>query len=288
MRGVAPFWSQKGPIATYYREPPLARGAPDRLPALLARRDLLHVERDLRGADGGAHGVRSGRRRREAQGLDRRATAAGARSSSSSASSRRACRAMLPPEARASFQVLDEQNNKFSLAQADSVMRRRRAGRRDRSVGGRGAQAVRRGGRRRAGGGAAGARAARGDPRERRVPARAAAGRRRARSRALAADPCLRRPKPPDADRARGAGGDGRGARDLAELQRRLRLVRRYEMLRLGARELGWGTTEEVARELSAFADACLERRGRRLRRRAAPRARRAARRRRQPGRASS
>ena len=32
-----------------------------------------------------------------------------------------------------------------------------------------------------------------------------------------------------------------------------------YEMLRLGARELGWGTTEEVARELSAFADACLE-----------------------------
>ena len=30
-------------------------------------------------------------------------------------------------------------------------------------------------------------------------------------------------------------------------------------MLRLGARELGWGTTEEVARELSAFADACLD-----------------------------
>ena len=30
-------------------------------------------------------------------------------------------------------------------------------------------------------------------------------------------------------------------------------------MLRLGARELGWGMTEQVARELSAFADACLE-----------------------------
>ncbi len=30
-------------------------------------------------------------------------------------------------------------------------------------------------------------------------------------------------------------------------------------MLRLGVRELGWGTTEEVARELSAFADACLD-----------------------------
>jgi glutamate-ammonia-ligase adenylyltransferase len=49
------------------------------------------------------------------------------------------------------------------------------------------------------------------------------------------------------------------GARDFADLGRRLRLVRRYEMLRLGALELGWGITEEVARELSAFADACLE-----------------------------
>ncbi len=29
--------------------------------------------------------------------------------------------------------------------------------------------------------------------------------------------------------------------------------------MRLGARELGWGTTEEVARELSAFADVCLD-----------------------------
>ena len=35
--------------------------------------------------------------------------------------------------------------------------------------------------------------------------------------------------------------------------------MRRYEILRLGARELGWGTTEEVARELSAFADVCLD-----------------------------
>jgi glutamate-ammonia-ligase adenylyltransferase len=74
----------------------------------------------------------------------------------------------------------------------------------------------------------------------------------------VAADPWLRRAKPPEAIardvRAAAAGADG-----LAELQRRLRRVRRYEMLRLGARELGWGTTEEVARELSAFADACLE-----------------------------
>ena len=79
MRGVAPSWSQKGPIATYYRNRRSPGGTADRLPALLARRDLLHLERDLRRADRGADRVRPGRRRREAQGLDRRATAATAR-----------------------------------------------------------------------------------------------------------------------------------------------------------------------------------------------------------------
>ncbi|HZL21393.1 MAG TPA: hypothetical protein VFG23_26905 [Polyangia bacterium] len=49
------------------------------------------------------------------------------------------------------------------------------------------------------------------------------------------------------------------GAHDFADLCRRLRVLRRYQMLRLGALELGWGMTEQVARELSAFADACLE-----------------------------
>src|SRR6476619_4077866 len=74
----------------------------------------------------------------------------------------------------------------------------------------------------------------------------------------LAADPFLRRPKPPEtiARDVRAAAAD---ATDLAELQRRLRIVRRFEILRLGARELGWGTTEEVARELSAFADVCMD-----------------------------
>jgi glutamate-ammonia-ligase adenylyltransferase len=74
----------------------------------------------------------------------------------------------------------------------------------------------------------------------------------------LSADPFLRRPKPAEIieSEVRTA---AEGARDLADLQRRLRLVRRYEILRLGARELGWGTTEEVARELSAFADVCLD-----------------------------
>ena len=74
----------------------------------------------------------------------------------------------------------------------------------------------------------------------------------------LAADPCLRRAKSPEAI-ARDVRAAAEGVADLAGLQQRLRRVRRYEMLRLGARELGWGTTDEVARELSAFADACLD-----------------------------
>jgi glutamate-ammonia-ligase adenylyltransferase len=74
----------------------------------------------------------------------------------------------------------------------------------------------------------------------------------------LLADPWLRRPKPaPAIARAvQTAVGD---AADFRALQRALRRTRRYEMLRLGVRELGWGTTEEVAQELSAFADACLQ-----------------------------
>jgi [glutamine synthetase] adenylyltransferase / [glutamine synthetase]-adenylyl-L-tyrosine phosphorylase len=74
----------------------------------------------------------------------------------------------------------------------------------------------------------------------------------------LAADPCLRRAKPPDAI-AREVRAAAAGAADLAGVQQCLRRVRRYEMLRLGARELGWGTTDEVARELSSFADVCLD-----------------------------
>ncbi|HXU64718.1 MAG TPA: bifunctional [glutamate--ammonia ligase]-adenylyl-L-tyrosine phosphorylase/[glutamate--ammonia-ligase] adenylyltransferase, partial [Polyangia bacterium] len=75
---------------------------------------------------------------------------------------------------------------------------------------------------------------------------------------ALAADPYLRREKPSDVI-AREVRAATDAATDFADLQRRLRRVRRAEVLRLGARELGWGTTEEVARELSAFADVCLD-----------------------------
>jgi glutamate-ammonia-ligase adenylyltransferase len=75
---------------------------------------------------------------------------------------------------------------------------------------------------------------------------------------ALLADPWLGRPKSPALMLAEGEAAT-RGARDFADFKRRLRLWRRREVLRMGARELGWGTTEEVAAELSGFADACLE-----------------------------
>src|SRR5450432_1449299 len=75
---------------------------------------------------------------------------------------------------------------------------------------------------------------------------------------ALARDPWLRVPKPP-ALIARGVYEETAGATDFADFKRRLRVARRREVLRMGACELGWGTTAEVARELAAFADACLE-----------------------------
>lgn len=75
---------------------------------------------------------------------------------------------------------------------------------------------------------------------------------------ALAADPWLHRPKPASRIFAEVEAAT-RGAADFTDLKRRLRLVHRRELLRLGARELGWGTTEEVAGELSGLADAYLE-----------------------------
>ena len=86
----------------------------------------------------------------------------------------------------------------------------------------------------------------------------------------LLADPWLRREKPRDLF-AREVEAACLGVRSLVELQRALRRYARGEMLRLGAREIGvgigapslaspeHGLTLEVARELSALADACLE-----------------------------
>jgi hypothetical protein len=64
---------------------------------------------------------------------------------------------------------------------------------------------------------------------------------------ALVADPWLRAPKPP-ALIARAIDAATAPATSFADFKRRLRLARRREVLRMGARELGWGTTAEVAR----------------------------------------
>jgi len=74
----------------------------------------------------------------------------------------------------------------------------------------------------------------------------------------LAEGDWLWQPKPAALIRA-AVDGETAGATDFADFKRRLRVVRRREVLRMGARELGWGTTLEVARELSDFAEACLQ-----------------------------
>ncbi len=75
---------------------------------------------------------------------------------------------------------------------------------------------------------------------------------------ALLADPFLDRPKPRERTVAEVKAAMA-GCSELADLQRRLRRYRQVEMLRLGARELKPGNTLEVARDLSALADACLD-----------------------------
>lgn len=74
---------------------------------------------------------------------------------------------------------------------------------------------------------------------------------------ALRSDPWLGRTKPRGLMVAE-VTEEVRGSTSFTDLQRRLRRLRRREMLRLGAREIA-GDTMEVARELSALADACLE-----------------------------
>ncbi|HEX9101269.1 MAG TPA: bifunctional [glutamate--ammonia ligase]-adenylyl-L-tyrosine phosphorylase/[glutamate--ammonia-ligase] adenylyltransferase, partial [Polyangia bacterium] len=78
-----------------------------------------------------------------------------------------------------------------------------------------------------------------------------------ARLRALALDPFLRREKDAATMRAELAAAlDGPDGADLAAALRR---HRNAEYLRLGARELGWGAPEEVARELAHLADVTLD-----------------------------
>ena len=75
---------------------------------------------------------------------------------------------------------------------------------------------------------------------------------------ALLDDPFRDRPKPREQTMAEVKAALA-SSRELADVQRRLRRYRQVEMLRLGARELQPGNSLEVARDLSALADACLE-----------------------------
>jgi len=118
MRGVAPYWSQKGPIASYYEH----RGSPDeRLIAYMLywRGETFYTSNEIyegppeertvfdqEGADDKLKSWIEHHRGRRAFFLYERFQQA-------------RLQGLLPPEARGSFHVVDEQNNKFSLAEAD-------------------------------------------------------------------------------------------------------------------------------------------------------------------------
>ncbi|HMF44509.1 MAG TPA: glycosyltransferase family 39 protein [Polyangia bacterium] len=118
MRGVAPSWSQKGPIATYYEQ---RRSPEERLIAyqLYWRGETFYTSNEIyegpteertvfdqEGADDKLKDWISRHRGRRTFFLYERFQQA-------------RLQGLLPPEARGSFHVIDEQNNKFSLAQAD-------------------------------------------------------------------------------------------------------------------------------------------------------------------------
>jgi 4-amino-4-deoxy-L-arabinose transferase-like glycosyltransferase len=118
MPSVAPFWSQKGPIATYYR---LRQSPEERLCAFMLywRGETFYTSNEI------YEGPNEERTVFDSDGADDRLR--------EWAAHHRGRRAFfifehyqqarvtgdLPPEARASFKVVDDSNNKFSLAQAD-------------------------------------------------------------------------------------------------------------------------------------------------------------------------
>jgi len=118
MPAVAPFWSQKGPIATYYRE----RRSPDeRLIAYMLywRGETFYTSNEI------YDGPMDERTVFDQDGADDRLKAWVAHHRGRRAffifERHQQPRIMddLPPEARPSFTVVDESNNKFSLARAD-------------------------------------------------------------------------------------------------------------------------------------------------------------------------
>ena len=98
--------------------PALARREADRLPDVLARRDLLHEERDLRRSRGGPHRLRQ-------EGADEKLGTwigrhRGRRIYFIFERGRQGrLQGLLPAENRASFTIIYETNNKFSVAYAD-------------------------------------------------------------------------------------------------------------------------------------------------------------------------
>ncbi len=118
MPAVAPFWSQKGPIATYYRE----RRSPDeRLIAysLYWRGENFYTSNEI------YEGPMEERTVFDEEGADDRLKAWIARHRGRRAffiferHQQNRVESDLPPEARPSFKIVDDSNNKFSLAEAD-------------------------------------------------------------------------------------------------------------------------------------------------------------------------
>jgi 4-amino-4-deoxy-L-arabinose transferase-like glycosyltransferase len=118
MPAVAPYWSQKGPIAAYYQH---RRSRDERLVAyvLYWRGETFYTSNEIyegpteertvfdqEGADDRLRGYLARHRGRRVFFLYERHQEARVRDD-------------LPPDARATFEVVDETNNKFSLAQAD-------------------------------------------------------------------------------------------------------------------------------------------------------------------------
>jgi 4-amino-4-deoxy-L-arabinose transferase-like glycosyltransferase len=118
MPAVAPFWSQKGPIATYYR---VRRSPDERLCAYMLywRGETFYTSNEI------YDGPTEERTVFDSDGADDRLK--------TWAQNHRGRRAFfifehyqqaritedLPPEARASFKIIDDSNNKFSLGQVD-------------------------------------------------------------------------------------------------------------------------------------------------------------------------
>ncbi len=114
---LGPHWSQKHVIAAYYAQSQRPRGAAHRLQPLLARRELLHAQRDLLAADGAGEVGLGRAAERQAARRGSSATRGSASSSSSSATASSRCAASCPSASRADVKIVDDSNNKLILVE---------------------------------------------------------------------------------------------------------------------------------------------------------------------------